>query len=504
MSRFRSAWDTIAGWPHLPRLVEVVVLALILADFARVVARLVGVDATLHWDESVYAVRARSWVDPDIPLSGWSHIRPPLLPLIATVPVLAGGDEWQLRALGIIGGLGLLVACWWLGRLLAGPVAGVAAVAVIATGPSLQRESGMMLTDVPSAALLVVVVALLWRELELRERPGPGLVLAAGIAAAAFFLRYGSIVALAPILILSVAFWWRRLAAAPRVTALAVVCGLVVATAHMIWSTLQTGSPLGVMLDAQAVVRPDLSGDPPLAEYLRYVDFILAGETGQLAILAALAAIPLATLASFFSGRWRRPARGLTLVVAAALVQIALLTHGVGHAEDRYFFLSTSLLIIAGVSGAALVVRLVPAPARLALVVAGAVLVVANRGPGVDHAFDRYGHADRVDRRYELAALAIAEASGPDCGIVTGGDPIVAWYSRCETERLRVPPTGGSVADALEAEERWLVLYGSYSMIDFDQPPVRDAMADIDGGPMRVTDPATGEPVAWAWRFIDR
>ncbi|MGH2446362.1 MAG: hypothetical protein ACRDGD_10035 [Candidatus Limnocylindria bacterium] len=503
MSRLRSAWDSIVAWPHLPRLIEAMLLALILADFARVVARLIGVDATLHWDESVYAVRARSWVDPDAPLSGWSHIRPPLLPLVATIPVLAGGDEWQLRSLGLIGAIGLLLASWWLARLLAGPVAGVAAVAVLATGPSLLRESGVMLTDVPSAAMLVVVVALLWRELELRERPGPGLVLAAAIAVAAFFMRYGSLVALAPVIAMSVIFWWRRLASAPRLTIVAVAIGVAAAVGHVSWSLLQTGSPLGVLLDAQAVVPPDISGDPPLDEYLRYVDFLLVGEVGQLAILASLAAVPLAVLISIVDARWRRPARGLALVMVTALAHVALLTRGVGHAEERYFVFSAALLVVAGVSIAALLVRLLPMPARVALIVAGAVLVVANRGPGVEWSFDSYGRAGRADLPYELAGLAIAEASGPDCGIITGGDPIVAWYSRCETERLRLPPQGGSVADALMAEEKWLVLYGGYD-IDLDASPVREAMADVSRSPLRITDPVTGDVVAWAWRFADR
>ena len=67
----------IREWRHALLALELLVLALILFDFLRIVVRLLAVDASLHWDEAVYADRARAWVAPDIPLSAWSYIRSP-------------------------------------------------------------------------------------------------------------------------------------------------------------------------------------------------------------------------------------------------------------------------------------------------------------------------------------------------------------------------------------------------------------------------------------------
>lgn len=503
MNRFRSTRDSLVAWPHLPRLFEAMLLVLVLADFVRVVARLISLDQSLQWDEAVYAVRARSWLDPDVPLSGWSYIRPPLLPLAATVPVLAGADEVQLRALGLAFGVGLVLCAWWLARSIAGPLAGLLAAAVMATGPAVQRWSATLLTDLPAAALLVAVAIMLWRELELRPRPGAGLVIAAGLAGLAFAMRYGSIVALAPMLVLAVVLWGRRLAAAPRVTAAAGGLGIVIVVGHLAWSMLQTGSPLGILFAAQNVVSVDPAGEPPIDEYLRYVDFALAGDAGQVALVAGVVALPIALIASMLWTRWSRPARAMAFLVPSALIHVALLTSGVARAEERFFVFSTTLLIVCGVSAAILIVRLLPWPAVGALLVVAAYGIVIARAPAVDSAFDWTLRTGAYYERFRTAGEAMREIAAVDCGIVTGGDPIVAWYSGCATDRLRLAP-GGSIADVLDADERWLLLYGGYADIDFDASPTREAIDHVAGPPLRITDPATGDVVAWAWRFVDR
>ena len=123
MSRAGTFAARVRELPHAALALELAVLGLVLLDFSRIVVGLIALDAPLHWDEAVYAVRARSWVDPEAVLSGWSYIRPPLLQLLAGLPVLGGGDEWQLRAIGLVAGVALLLAAWWLGRMLAGPTA---------------------------------------------------------------------------------------------------------------------------------------------------------------------------------------------------------------------------------------------------------------------------------------------------------------------------------------------------------------------------------------------
>lgn len=144
------------------------------------------------------------------------------LPSRISPNVLAGGDEWQFRLIGLLSGVGLVLGAWWLARGIAGPVAGVLAAAAVYVAPYAQRESALFLTDVPAAALLLWAMGLLWRELELNPRPGRGRVLAATLGAVAFFMRYGSTTALAPMAITSLPLWWRRILTYWRVVVVAV------------------------------------------------------------------------------------------------------------------------------------------------------------------------------------------------------------------------------------------------------------------------------------------
>lgn len=490
----------LPAWRTTVRLLELLALAVILADFVRVVARLIGLDATLHWDESVYAVRARSWVDADVPLSGWSYIRPPLLPLLASVPVLAGGDEWQLRSIGLVAGCGVLLASWWLARSIGGPLAGVAAAAILYTGPTLQKESATLLTDVPAAALLLLVTALLWRELEVRRRPGAGLVVAAVIAGLAFLMRYGSILALAPLLGVALVVWWPKLVAAPRVTLAALAVGAIFVAGHLAWSVIQTGDPLGIVMRAQTVVSPDPAGDTPYEDYKRFVPFTLAGSLGYVAILAGAVSLSVWAAVAALANRWR-PLRAMALLVLPGIANAYLLTAGVDHAEERFFMYSTALLVIAGCAGVGLAVRAAPrwAQAPLALALVAAVLVY--RAPGVDHAFVRTVETAAYYRQFEIAADAVAAQASPECGIVGGGYPIMAWYSRCETEPLILPTDGSSPDEVLDADERWAVLFTPLDELDAEAPIVRAITALAASEPMRISRPDTGQELAVAWRL---
>ncbi len=471
-------------------MIEIAILLFILADFTRLVARLIGLDSPLHWDEAVYAVRARSWVDPGVPLSGWSYIRPPLLPIIAGIPVLAGGEEWQLRLIGLVSGLGLLTASWWLARMIAGPVAGVLAAAVLYASPTLQKESATLLTDVPAAALLVLLSGLLWHQLEERPRPRVGVVLAAVVGATAFFVRYGSVLALGPLLAVALLLWWRPLRSRPTVTLAALAIGIAAVLGHLAWSVMQTGEPLGIMLRAQSVVSEKPAGVLSFAQYERY-----------LAMALGLISLPAVAIAAVISPAWRRPLRAGLLLVVPAMAHVFLLTRGVGHAEERFFIYSTALLVIAGCAAVALLLRRLHPAALVAGAAAVLVAVALNRGPSVDYAFQRTVALARYYTQFEAAAKAIAVVAGPDCGIVGGGDPILAWYSGCETNRLLLPADGGPPGQNLSASERWAVVFRDPKEIDRHAAVPAAIIANAKGDPLRIRDPASGREIATAWRL---
>jgi 4-amino-4-deoxy-L-arabinose transferase-like glycosyltransferase len=499
MNRASSLARRVASWPHRAIAVELSALAIVVLAFAAIVIGVIAIGSPLHWDESVYAVRARSWVDPDAVLSGWSYIRPPLLPLIAGLPVASGGAEWQLRTIGLVSGAGLLLAAWWLGRMLVGPIAGVLAAAVLAGSPTLIKESATLLTDVPAAALMLVASALLWWSLEERPRPGRALALAAAVAALAFLMRYGSVVVLAPMAAIAVALWWRQLWAhrAASLGAVAVVAAL--AAGHVAWSMIQTGAPLGILVDAQNVVSGD-ARDVPSRDYRGYLSFTLAGSIGATAMRLGVDSLAAAGLAAALWPRWRRELRAALFLLLPALAQIFLVTRGVGHAEPRFFIYSTACLVIAGVALVVAVLRVLPAIVRWSAVAIIGVALVNAVPPAIGYARERTEDIARYYHRFEVAAHTIDAESGPDCGIVGGGDPILAWYSGCQTDRLRIGD-GFGPGDNLDASERWAVIFGDPEAIDLSDPVVVAIEDAAEGPPMRIADPTSGDDIAVAWRL---
>ena len=495
MNRAAPLAPRAASWPHRAIAIELCALAVVLAAFGATVIGVISIGSPLHWDEAVYAVRARSWVDPEAVLSGWSYIRPPLLPMVAGIPVLAGGAEWQLRALGLVAGSGLLLGSWWMGRMLAGAVGGVLAAALLAGSPTLLKESETLLTDVPAAALLLAASALVWWSLDERPKPGRGLALAAAVGGLAFLMRYGSVVVLAPMAFVTVALWWRKVWAHRGASAAALAVAAALVVGHVAWSMMQTGAPLGILIDAQNVV----SGDPrdvPIRDYRGYLPSRLAGSIGATAMRLGVDSLAAAALAAALWPRWRRELRGAVFLVIPALAQIYLVTRGVGHAEPRFFIYSTACLIIAGAALVAAVLRIVPPILRWPLLALIGVSLVIAAPAAIDDAHARTEDIARYYHRFEVAARQIEAEAGPDCGIVGGGYPILAWYSGCETNILRTPPGGN-----LEAHERWAVLFWDPDEIDLGERAVAVIADAAVAGPLIITDPTSGSDVAIAWRL---
>jgi 4-amino-4-deoxy-L-arabinose transferase-like glycosyltransferase len=498
MKRAAPGAQRAAPWARWAIAVELSALGVVLAAFAALVIGVISIGSPLHWDEAVYAVRARSWVDPDAVLSGWSYIRPPLLPMVAALPVAAGGAEWQLRAIGLVSGVGLLVAAWWMARMLVGAVAGVLAAALLAGSPTLIKESGTLLTDVPAAALLLAASALVWWSLDERPQPGRGLALAAAVGGLAFLMRYGSVVVLAPMAFVTLGLWWRLLWAHRGASLAALAVAAVLAAGHVVWSMIQTGAPLGILIDAQNVV----SGDPrdlPIRDYRGYIGFRLAGSIGATVMRLGVDSLAAAALAAAVWPRWRRELRGALFLLLPAFAQIVLVTRGVGHAEPRFFIYSTACLVIGGAALVAAVLRAFPAILRWPLVAAMGVALVLALPAAIDDARTRTEDIARYYRQFEVAADAIAAEAGPDCGIVGGGYPILAWYSGCETNVLRAPPGAN-----LEASDRWAVIFGDPDDIDLTAAISAAIVKRAQGESMIITDPTSGIPLAMAWRLMAR
>ena len=373
------------------------------------------------------------------------------------------------------------------------------AAAILYASPTLQWHSGLALTDVPSAALLVALMGVLWRELQVKDRPGPGLVVAAILAAAAFLTRYGAIAAIAPILVISVALWWRTIVRFPRWPSIAVAILAVVAVGHVAWSISQTGSPLGVLSRSREIV-PEWESSPPFAMFQQWITFELAGTVGRLAVMVGFVALPIAAAISLLDRRWQATLRGVTLVATVGISQVVLLVSGVAHVEQRYFVFAIAALVLSGACIAARLAMVLPVPFRIGLAVALGLFVLANRGPSVDLALDRTVSIARYYEQFRVVGEEVARQAADDCGVVGAGrSPIIAWYSGCAVAPLDELPAGVSPASLLDRTDPWLLAYARDGQIDTSDPALQEALIHVDEPGVEIRHPADGNLIAVIW-----
>jgi 4-amino-4-deoxy-L-arabinose transferase-like glycosyltransferase len=476
-------------------------LPVLLVAFAATAVLGMAQAAPFGWDESVYGLLARHWVE-GTPASGWDIHRPPALSALGVLPVLLGGQDWQLRAVGLAFGVGLVAATWFTARSMGGPRAGLLAAAVVAGSTPIAVDAGLFLNDIPAAATLVLGVAVLWWAV---ERPGPvawGLLWLAPIAAAAFYLRYGAAVPIAGLALAAFLAWPVRLAAAwPKVLATAALLAVLLVP-HLAFSLAQTGSPLGILLTGQAAAGPSATGPSApgdgLLEYLDAFPAPLAGLLPAAFMVLGLGGWSHRLVAAVAHRSMSRRTRALTLLVVAAVFQVVVLGLTI-HAEPRYVYLAVVLLVIGGslvlTDAARARGRLgaaVLAVAGLAAAVALAVNLAAVPLEMRDRAHD--GGWER-----ETARRIAEEAPGGDCGVVVYTVPQTSWYSRCGAVNFG----DGRSADAdarLDADRRFLVIRTD-GVAQPDEDVLADYLERAAPEPVIVVDRADGTPAARVYRL---
>ncbi len=370
--------------------------------------------ATLGHDESVYATWGRSWVL-DLPATLVEQYRPPGLAAIGALATMVADSQVVLRLLGALMAVGTTLTVWMMGRRLLSPAAGMIGALVFAGAIPVLRRSGEFLNDLIATALILVVTWLIHDAFELRR---PRYLLWATLpAAAAFYLRYGTILTLAGIALVAAVTWRDRLASYSR--ALFGAAGLAVAALapHLLWSTAVAGGPLAVMLDAGEVAGPAYFG-------AGLVDYLTApvqnfGILGLVFCIAAMAAIVA-----------DRPARYLL-----GCGVVALVITGVGaHAEPRYVFYT---LAVGSIVGAHLLAATIGRRRTNGFVTVLLPLIVLALG--TINAFAereilvRMADANRVIVEAADRAAELGEAA---CEVVTAYAPTVEYYSECPTRTL--------------------------------------------------------------------
>jgi hypothetical protein len=353
----------------------------------------------LGHDEARYALSARGR------LAGeprrWVYV-PVGMDVLAAPGVLAGDTERTLRVIPALLGLAFLVAAWRVAAELGDATSAGWAVAVLAGASPLSRFQIDLLSDLPSAACLLALLALLIHEL---RRPPPlrwRVVAAAPLAAVALYIRYGSCLPLAVIAVATLAFAGLR---RPFVVALVAFAALVPP------STIHT-------LRVSAGVPPRGGG--------------LAGYAAHPLLYFGPLAMPLLALAlaAGWRERWRLYA---TLIGIADIVVLGIVT----AAQARYVAFGVVLLVAVG---AAVARDLGPRlDARVGRVVAAVCLaaIIASWITAIALAV-----TERTRRCHGMAATLAASAAiardahGRRCVVIGPHPKQLEWYSGCRASRF--------------------------------------------------------------------
>lgn len=461
-----SAPGPVTAWLLRPSVAgasrgELLLLAAVLLLFAAIVVRLIVASPVMGFDESIYALTSRWWVS-GTPNTGWSAHRSPGLSLLGIVAVPFAPAEAPFRLFGLVFGIGALVGTWRLGRELAGPAAGVAAALAVATIPDLQLNAGAFLTDVPSAALMILLMLLTWRRLEGgadADVAGRGLLLLAPVAAITFYVRYGAAVPIV-LLVATVLLLWPRniLRRWPAVLATAALL-LVLLAPHMILATSLLGAPWTIALSARNLAAPAYLGQA-LQVYLSQFFTTVAGP-----IAGALAVAGIAGGAFHFLA-WRRIdrlSRAYLFVLLPAL-SVGLLLGLVTLAQTRYIYVSLILLAVAGGLAIAPLWQRLPSLPRVAIgTLAFVTLAIAmlNAGTTMVAVQAAYARTQRdlviASERIRADALAASPDGRLDCSVLAYPVPEVTWYSGCATFHFGYPAEPGRDA-LLSGRQRYLML----------------------------------------------
>lgn len=425
---------------------EPVLVLLAVSLFAGLLIRLMGAAGPFGHDESAYALRARAWVA-DTPTSGYGAHRGPLLPLL-TAPI-AALTAWELpfRAVGLTFAVAGALLLWLLGRRLFGPAAGLVAAATFATLPSVQRRAVEFLTDLPAAVLLTAVALLLWRQLEESKQASWWLLATAPLAAAAFYLRYGSILPIGLLALVGLMLWWRQVIEQwPRVL-LAAEAFLVLLVPHVLSAVATFGTPWGTVVYTGRVAGRSYLGQG-LVDYGRELPTTLAGPIGAALMLLGLFGGAVALFREQGSIR-----RAHLFLLGPAVLHILLLGI-VSHGEPRFIFFPVMLLLVAGDGVVSRLLQALGAAWRP--IVAGIGLVVLASGFSFD-AGRRVTGALRAVSSNEVVAdagRAIARHTGSSCAVLTSYAPQITWYSGCSTYVFDGGPPG-----RLPAQDTFVLLF---------------------------------------------
>jgi 4-amino-4-deoxy-L-arabinose transferase-like glycosyltransferase len=374
--------------------------------------------APLGHDEARYAIAGRDLLAGDD--SRWTYV-PPGMEVLATPGIWAGNDERVFRVLPVLLACGLFAIAAFVARALATGTAGALAIGLLAATTPLVRYASDLLSDVPSAALLLLAAYVIFTELTRDDGPTYRLCIAAPACALAMYVRYGSAIPIAIISALALVGCFRAIVRRPLPVLATALLFVVLMLPHAIHAVATTGSPLGTL---QISATVPVGFGQGIATYLRHPFEMLGYPT--------VAMLPFA-----IASAWRSRRHALLLVTAlAVIVALGIKT----FAEPRYVYFSTVLIIVLGAGELARVVE----SRRVSFVLIGCALAAAWI---FQIAVSRHYRPARIKNMHAtlLAAQAIRDTSPGRCFVLGRHQTQLEWYSGCTAILVLDPYPGGAV-----------------------------------------------------------
>jgi hypothetical protein len=339
---------------------------------------------------------------------------------LAKLGVALGGAEWALRIASALAGFGVVLGVFAVGRAAFpdGERTGAWAAAVIAGAHPMVLRSAELIGDLPATGCMLAGIALLAGELAREDGPRGRIIAAAPAFAGAFYLRYGS----APVIAIaggaSLILWWRSIVRRPLPVLATVTAFLVLLAPHAAHSLRATGSWLGILEVSAQTPRREYVGEG-LVTYLTSNPLLFYG-----ALVAPLMVAGLAALVR--PPGQRRTVWFLGVIALGQIVAIGLQS----HAQPRYIFVATCLLVVLGVAIVGPARRARPALALVVLSWLGCAIAIIPYNV----------HLSRLRAPLLAAATAIrADAQAQPCIVVARVVTQLAWYTGCDTMLLRDP-----------------------------------------------------------------
>lgn len=365
--------------------------------------------APLSHDEATYAVGGRLLVEGT---GGyWPHRSVGMQPL-AAIGVLLGGSDLALRMVAVVLSIALIAAMWWVVDRAYGRATATWTAALVAGSFVMVRRGFMVESDVPAAILTIACVALLASALG-ADRRRWSIVWCGPLAAAAYYVRYGSAPVLAAIALAAAIVWRDRLRvhAGPLVAAAAAFGACLIP--HALHSIEVGGSVTWIAMTAK-----DIAGRTYVGDGLVYYATRWWLEIGFVSLVMLTGLLAVATRRIAVS----RTTRFLALSAVFALLALGLTAHG----EPRYGLVPQLLLTAVGVesirsyrSWGRWHSRAAAVGVVVAWLIAAALAVNAVR------------RQTRAFRPRLLAGELIRTAGGPPCVVQATRTPQLAWYSGC-------------------------------------------------------------------------